>query len=212
MRRLLDREGMNHDEPGPNRQLEDLLGNLGNLFGGQGMGSPAVRGGQDFRQYQKASEAFGGAFGLNQRPAMEFVAAIEEARKLGLKAIPFDKRQEDILRDLQGIGPAEAMTAVAKFMGGQSLPPPQLARFAQGMFGGDYGEIMEKVKDRDFVDAMIEWTDDLMPSLSRIIVHERDQYMYEKLVALPPCTTAVAVVGVGHVSGIERRWNESEEA
>lgn len=90
-------------------------------------------------------------------------------------------------------------------MGFQS-PPPQLMDLFKNM--QNIESMVESAKRRDVVRAMRTWMEELHPNLVQVLVHERDQYMFEQLRRLEG--KIVAVVGLGHLDGIERRWEDAQ--
>jgi len=60
------------------------------------------------------------------------------------------------------------------------------------------------------VERITDWGDKVVPPIMDILVHERDEFMVQRLRQLQAGSTAVAVVGVGHVAGIEKRWQQLE--
>uniref|UniRef100_A0A7R9U140 TraB family protein n=2 Tax=Pinguiococcus pyrenoidosus TaxID=172671 RepID=A0A7R9U140_9STRA len=186
---------------GPLHQLQDAFDSFGELFRSVVPQEQQKRSQES--KYDTWRDEFLGAYGLNPRMGMEFVAAIEEAEGLGAELIPFDRRQEDILTDLRNIEMQDIMTAGAKAMS-------KLAKDGGRSFFRSLGQAPPDMLDRDNVQGMVGVVDDVFPKLSDIIVHGRDRHMFENLRKLPACTTAVAVVGLGHLPGIEKLWNESE--
>ncbi len=67
-------------------------------------------------------------------------------------------------------------------------------------------EDIEALKSRDQMDSMMGELAGQYPAVKRILIDERDQYLAERLRALPADTSKVvlAVVGAGHVPGILR--------
>ncbi len=79
---------------------------------------------------------------------------------------------------------------------------------------GSIGEIesieeedIEKLKQKDVLEALLAEMSEELPKLQRILVDERDQYLTEKIKNAPG-RKIVAVVGAGHVPGIIKYWNE----
>lgn len=72
----------------------------------------------------------------------------------------------------------------------------------------DFESVIEKMKHRAVVAAMHECLEKLNPQMIEVLVHERDQYMVNKLLELEG--RVVGVVGLGHLDGIEKRWETAQ--
>jgi pheromone shutdown-related protein TraB len=76
---------------------------------------------------------------------------------------------------------------------------------------GDVGSIekedIEKMKEKDVLEALLAELGDLLPELRRVLIDERDLYLTEKI-RTAPGRRIVAVVGAGHVPGIQKHWGE----
>jgi len=68
-------------------------------------------------------------------------------------------------------------------------------------------EDVERFKNHDIITEMIEEATKHFPSLSRTIIDERDMYLSHTL-KMCPGRKIVAVVGMGHVRGIQKYWKE----
>jgi pheromone shutdown-related protein TraB len=68
-------------------------------------------------------------------------------------------------------------------------------------------EDIEKMKDKDVLETLLSEIDEAFPELRRILIDERDQYLTHKI-RTAPGKKIVAVVGAGHVPGIQRYWQE----
>jgi len=74
--------------------------------------------------------------------------------------------------------------------------------------GKNTEELIEAMKNREWLRAVIKEVDQRAPEFSKAILHDRDLYMYQQLLRTPG-DIVVAVVGLAHVEGIERRWNDA---
>ena len=76
---------------------------------------------------------------------------------------------------------------------------------------GEMGDIteeeIEEMKKKDVLEALLSEMGQSLPEIRRILIDERDQYLAEKI-RNAPGNRIVAVVGAGHVPGIEHHWNE----
>jgi pheromone shutdown-related protein TraB len=68
-------------------------------------------------------------------------------------------------------------------------------------------EDIEKMKQRDVLDTLLSEMGEKLPELRRILIDERDQYLAHKI-RTAPGNKIVAVVGAGHVPGVQAYWNE----
>lgn len=64
---------------------------------------------------------------------------------------------------------------------------------------------IEKMKERDALDAILSEVGESMPAIRHALIDERDLYLAEKI-RKAPGKKIVAVVGAGHVPGIMRHW------
>jgi pheromone shutdown-related protein TraB len=69
-------------------------------------------------------------------------------------------------------------------------------------------EDIEKLKERDVLEALLEEIGESLPEVRRILIDERDQYLAYKI-RTAPGKRVVAVVGAGHVPGIQQYWEKS---
>ena len=68
-------------------------------------------------------------------------------------------------------------------------------------------EDIEKLKEQDVLETLLSELGKSLPSLQRVLIDERDQYLAYKI-RTAPGKRIVAVVGAGHVPGIKRFWHE----
>ncbi len=68
-------------------------------------------------------------------------------------------------------------------------------------------EDIEKMKDKDILETLLSEIGETLPELRRILIDERDLYLTHKI-RTAPGKKIVAVVGAGHVPGIQRNWQE----
>jgi pheromone shutdown-related protein TraB len=86
--------------------------------------------------------------------------------------------------------------------------------FSKAMVGySDEEEIdLEEIMDEDVISMMIEELSQIAPSVTRILVFERDAFIAKKLSILSKEKKVVAVVGAGHVKGIQKNLKEIDKA
>jgi pheromone shutdown-related protein TraB len=66
-------------------------------------------------------------------------------------------------------------------------------------------EDIEKMKSEDVLEMLLSEIGESFPEIRRILIDERDQYLAYRI-RTAPGTKIVAVVGAGHVPGIQRYW------
>jgi len=66
-------------------------------------------------------------------------------------------------------------------------------------------EDVEKLKQKDVLEMLLLEMGESLPEIKRILIDERDQYLAYQI-RNAPGTKIVAVVGAGHVPGIQRYW------
>ncbi len=69
-------------------------------------------------------------------------------------------------------------------------------------------EDIEKMKKKDVLETLLSEIGESFPAIQRVLIDERDQYLTHKI-RTAPGRKIVAVVGAGHVPGIQRYWKES---
>ena len=67
-------------------------------------------------------------------------------------------------------------------------------------------EDIEKMKQQDVLETLLAEVGKSLPALKSILIDERDQYLAEKI-RTAPGNKIVAVVGAGHIPGIQKYWN-----
>ncbi|MCD6306987.1 MAG: TraB/GumN family protein [Deltaproteobacteria bacterium] len=68
-------------------------------------------------------------------------------------------------------------------------------------------EDIEKMKQKDVLEALLAELGDILPELRRVLIDERDLYLAAKI-RTAPGKRIVAVVGAGHVPGIQAHWHK----
>ena len=64
-------------------------------------------------------------------------------------------------------------------------------------------KVIEDLKDQDLINKLMKELGKQMPSMKQVLVDERDEYIAE-MIKRSPGKKIVAIVGAGHLSGIER--------
>lgn len=85
--------------------------------------------------------------------------------------------------------------------------------FSKAMVGySDEEEIdLEEIMDEDVISMMIEELSQIAPSVTEILIFERDAFIAKKLSILSKEKKVVAVVGAGHVKGIQKNLKEIDK-
>ncbi|PRP88990.1 traB domain-containing protein isoform 1 [Planoprotostelium fungivorum] len=127
-------------------------------------------------------------------PGIEFQRAYEEGRKIGSRIILGDRPIDITLR---------RSWAMLSFY--------EKTRFVWHLIKDSSLDIseddIEKLKSHDIITEMLSEFTTEFPSLATTIIHERDQYLSGVLQSVPG-RVVVAVVGLGHLRGIEKLWNQ----
>jgi pheromone shutdown-related protein TraB len=69
-------------------------------------------------------------------------------------------------------------------------------------------EDVEKMKQKDVLENLLSEIGDVLPEVRDILIDERDRYLAQKI-RTAPGKRIVAVVGAGHVPGIQKYWKET---
>jgi pheromone shutdown protein TraB len=124
-------------------------------------------------------------------PGSEMLEAVDEAEKAGARTILIDKRIESILEEIREV-PLREKLKISLDVLAALFAISTKRRSARPMKAG-LDDLLSKFGAR-------------YPTLFRILVTERDQYMADSLQEILDSTTGkvIAVVGLGHVTGITR--------
>jgi pheromone shutdown-related protein TraB len=129
---------------------------------------------------------------LGVKPGAEMMKAVEIAER---EKIPVLLADRDIKVTLRRAMDMMSLAEKAKLMWG----------FLTGFVEGDQidKELIERLKEKDVLTELMEELALETPSIKKVLVDERDQYM---ALALHNCEarTVVAVVGAGHLAGLKR--------
>jgi pheromone shutdown-related protein TraB len=128
-------------------------------------------------------------------PGSEMIAAMDEAKKQGVDVALVDR---DITVTLRRAW--KRMGLREKF---------RLAwEFLKALIGYDEEEIedidLEKLMDQDVISAMMEEFGEIAPSITEVLINERDKYIAKKILEESKKGKVVGVVGAGHLNGIQK--------
>jgi pheromone shutdown-related protein TraB len=68
-------------------------------------------------------------------------------------------------------------------------------------------EDVEEMKKKDVLETLLSEIGEVLPEIRRVLIDERDQYLAHKI-RTASGKKIVAVVGAGHVPGIQRHWDK----
>jgi len=128
-------------------------------------------------------------------PGSEMIAAMDEAKKQGVDVALVDR---DITVTLRRAW--KRMGFREKF---------RLAwEFLKALIGYDEEELEEldlkKLMDQDVISAMMEEFSEIAPSITEVLINERDKYIAKKILEESKKGKVVGVVGAGHLKGIQK--------
>ena len=128
-------------------------------------------------------------------PGSEMIAAMDEAKKQGLDVALVDR---DITVTLRRAW--KRMGFREKF---------RLAwEFLKALIGYDEEELeevdLEKLMDQDVISTMMEEFGEIAPSITEVLINERDKYIAKKIIEESKKGKVVGVVGAGHLNGIQK--------
>ncbi|KAL2652271.1 hypothetical protein R1flu_020399 [Riccia fluitans] len=131
-------------------------------------------------------------------PGKEFKVAVEEAQRLGAELVYID---QDFRVTVKRIADEITYQDVFKLLTRQADMPAELRREFEK---GDFIQGVESLKTRQNIRVIMKGMEEVFPNLVKVLIHERDQLMFNNLRQLEG--TIVAVVGMAHMDGIERLW------
>ena len=132
----------------------------------------------------------------------EFVAAVEEADKVGAQILLGDRDARVTVRRLRD-ALAEVLTMPAPAGGGSKPPPALMAAASNNDFTKEnVMSTMAVLKQRETVRELSAYLKQEVPPLYNALIAERDAYMANSILRSPG-RRVVAVVGLAHVDGIE---------
>ncbi len=131
---------------------------------------------------------------LGVRPGEEIMRAVEVAERLGARLYLAD-------RDIR-----ITLSRTWRLMGFWT----KIKLLAQLVVSAGKGETIteeeiEQLKRKDVLEALLTEMGKSLPEIKRTLIDERDQYLTHKI-RTAPGKRIVAVVGAGHVPGIQNHW------
>lgn len=128
-------------------------------------------------------------------PGSEMIAAMDEAKKQGLDVALVDRDITVTLRRAwKRMGFREKIRLAWEFL--------------KALIGYDEEELeevdLEKLMDQDVISAMMEEFGEIAPSITEVLINERDKYIAKKILEESKKGKVVGVVGAGHLNGIQK--------
>ncbi len=133
---------------------------------------------------------------LGIKPGEEILTAIDAAKSVG-SAIHLADR--DIRTTLSRIWGETRLWNKIKLLASLLTSMGELDEISE--------EDIEKMKEKDVLEALLSEMGESLPEVRRILIDERDQYLAERI-RKAPGEKIIAVVGAGHVPGILRYWDK----
>lgn len=135
-------------------------------------------------------------------PGSEMIAAMQEAEKQNLKVALVDRDITVTLkRAWRMMGIREKVKVAWEFL--------------KAIFGYDEEELEEldlkELMKQDVISQMMEEFSTIAPSAATVLIHERDQYIAQKIRDESNKGKVVAVVGAGHIKGIQQFLESSQK-
>jgi len=132
---------------------------------------------------------------LGVKPGAEMMAAVEEAEKIGAELVLADREiQATLKRTWRSLSFWNKSKVIASLIG---------SFFAAGEITE---EQIEELKDRDNISDMMKEFAKQLPQVQKPLIDERDRFLISAIREAPG-KTIVAVVGAGHVEGMEGYLN-----
>jgi pheromone shutdown-related protein TraB len=134
-------------------------------------------------------------------PGSEMVAALEEAKKHGLEVELVDRDIAVTLkRAWRKMGIREKIRLAWEFM--------------KVLFGYEEEELdridLEELMKEDVISSLMKEFGEIAPSVSNVLITERDSYIAKKISDIGKDKRVIAVVGAGHVKGIENHLKKKK--
>ena len=135
---------------------------------------------------------------LGVQPGAEMVEGIKQAEKTGAELVLADRDIEITLK---------RVWRNLNFLNKLKMASHILA----SLFVGEKIDesLIEKIKEQDQLETILETFSESFPEVKKRLIDERDIYLAQKIRSAPG-TTIVAVVGAGHVPGIQDHIHKNE--
>ena len=132
-------------------------------------------------------------------PGSEMIAAINEAKKKKIKIALVDRDISITLkRAWKKMGFKEKIRLLWEFL-------KSIVGYEEDLEKIDIKEIM----DQDIISTMMEEFGQIAPSVSEVLINERDRYIAKKILNESKKGKVVAILGAGHLKGIKEYLNKN---
>lgn len=134
-------------------------------------------------------------------PGSEMIAAMDEAKKHNLDVALVDRDISVTLkRAWRGMGIREKFRLTWEFL--------------KAILGYEEEELegldLKKLMDQDVISTLMEEFREIAPSVANVLIHERDEYIAKKILDESKKGRVVAVVGAGHLKGIQKHLEKKK--
>lgn len=134
-------------------------------------------------------------------PGSEMIAAMDEAKKYNLDVALVDRDITITLkRAWHKMGIREKFRLTWEFI--------------KAIMGYDEEELEEldlkKLMDQDVISSLMEEFGEIAPSVTNVLIHERDEYIAKKIYDESKKGKVLAVIGAGHVRGINKQLEKND--
>lgn len=134
-------------------------------------------------------------------PGSEMIAAMDVAKKYNLKVALVDRDISITLkRAWKKMGIREKFRLSWEFL--------------KAMLGYDEEELEEldlkELMNQDMISTLMEEFGEIAPSVTTVLIHERDEYIAKKILDESKKGKVVAVVGAGHIKGIQKHLEKKQ--
>ncbi len=136
---------------------------------------------------------------LDIRPGQEMIQAIESAESVGARIHLADR---DIRKTLSRTWRTMGLWDKLKLIFQVILSIGQVDEISE--------EDVEKMKQKDVLETLLSEVGKSLPVIRNILIDERDRYLCHKIKTAPG-NKIVAVVGAGHIPGIQKYWNSETD-
>ncbi len=133
---------------------------------------------------------------LGIKPGEEMIRAIRAAEKVGARIELADR---EIRTTLSRTWRLMRLWTKVKLLAQLLISSGQLENISE--------EDVEKMKQKDVLEMLLAEIGESLPEMRTVLIDERDQYLTHKI-RTAPGKRIVAVVGAGHVPGIQKYWEE----
>lgn len=138
-------------------------------------------------------------FGINY--GEEFKVAMEESGKIGAELLYIDREMDVTFRE---VNKSLSFLEITKFV--VNLPH-HASRFPNFFESRSICSIEDFMRDKKLEQQVFQFLEEQFPGAMKAILHDRNEYMIKQLKEKKG--KIVAVVGLAHVDGMEKLWNNS---